>query len=185
MTRQEIIDLIQVAADLPDKTTAGKALDAILESMTEELASGGSVLIRGFGSLQVKTVAERQGRDFKTNQPVHIPAYKTVKFEPGVELRQSVLAGKSEAYAASAQTRLEALRAALDDWGKRAEGLGAGAREYYNDNKGRFRNTYDEARYKLTLLQGSSGRAWAELKQGIDGAIRELRSAFQRAREKF
>jgi DNA-binding protein HU-beta len=185
MTRQEIIDTLQTAADLPDKTTAGKALDAILESMTEELASGGSVLIRGFGSFHVKTVAERQGRDFKTNQPIHIPAYRTVKFEPGVELRQFVLAGKSEAYAESAQTRLDALRASLDEWGKRTEGLGAGARDYYNANIGRFRNSYEEARYKLTLLRGSSGRAWTELKQGIDGALKELRTAFQRAREKF
>jgi DNA-binding protein HU-beta len=185
MTRQEIIDILQTTADLPDKAVAEKALDAILESMTEELASSGSVLLRGFGSFHVKTVAERQGRDFKTNQPVHIPSYKTVKFEPGVELRQSVLTGKSESYAENAQTRLDALRASLDEWGKRTEGLSAGAREYYNANIGRFRNTYEEARYKLTLLQGSSGSAWAELKQGIDGALKELRTAFQRAREKF
>ncbi len=185
MTRQEIIDIIQIGADLPDKAAAGKALDAILESMVEELAAGGGVSIRGFGSFQVKTLAERQGRDFKTNQPVLIPAYKSVKFEPGVELRQYVLSGRSEAYAASAQTRLDALRASLDEWSKRTGSLSAGAREYYKTNIGRFRSTYEDARYKLTLLQGSSGSAWAELRQGIDGALKELRTAFQRAKEKL
>lgn len=185
MTKQEIVDAIQTGADLPDRATAERALNAILESVTEELASGGSVLIRGFGSFQVRTLAARKGRDFKTNTSVPIPAQRTVKFEPGAELRNSVRSGRAEAYRRGLQARLDEVRTAMEQWGKRAEGLGAGAREYYRAHMDRLRSAYEEARYKLTLLQGSGGSAWGELRRGFDSAFKELRDAFRRAKKNF
>lgn len=44
---------------------------------------------------------------------------------------------------------------------------------------------YDKARYKLTLLRKGGGDALAELRDGFEGALGELRAALIRAKGKF
>jgi len=46
-------------------------------------------------------------------------------------------------------------------------------------------DTYDKARYKLTLLRKGSGDALAELREGFESALSDLKAALTRAKNKF
>ncbi|MFT6365220.1 MAG: DNA-binding protein HU-beta, partial [Bacteroidia bacterium] len=65
MNKTELIDAIAAAADLP-KASAGRALDAVVDSITGALKSGDSVALVGFGTFAVKDRAARTGRNPQT-----------------------------------------------------------------------------------------------------------------------
>lgn len=53
MNKSELIDAIAASADIP-KAVAGRALDAVIESVTGALKAGDSVVLVGFGTFAVK-----------------------------------------------------------------------------------------------------------------------------------
>jgi len=55
-----------------------------------ELAEGGRVEIRGFGSFSVHHRPARRGRNPKTGEAVDIPRKYVPHFKPGKELRERV-----------------------------------------------------------------------------------------------
>lgn len=67
------------------KRTKGMAKDYI-ENITDEikneLAAGGEVVIKGFGSFKTITRKERNGRNPSTGETMLIPEKKVVKFKP-------------------------------------------------------------------------------------------------------
>lgn len=66
------------------------ALDAILESIKEELSKGGKVTLVGFGNFEVAERAERQGRNPKTGEAMTIAASKAPKFKAGKAFKDAV-----------------------------------------------------------------------------------------------
>ena len=74
------------------KVNAEKLLDAFMQAVEEALAKGDKVVLVGFGSFQVVTRAEREGRNPKTGQPLKIPAKKVPKFVPGKKLEEAAKA---------------------------------------------------------------------------------------------
>ena len=90
MTKSELVT--HVAERLPYMTLkdAEIIVDAIFESMADALAQGEGIEIRGFGSLKVKDREERQGRNPKTGESVHIPAKKYPHFRVGKELHERI-----------------------------------------------------------------------------------------------
>ena len=54
MTKQQIIDRLAERKGI-SKQMAKRTVNVVFEGMTEELARGGSVEIRGFGSFQVRS----------------------------------------------------------------------------------------------------------------------------------
>ena len=62
MNKSELIDAIAASADIP-KAVAGRALDAVIESVTGALKAGDSVVLVGFGTFAVKERAARTDRD--------------------------------------------------------------------------------------------------------------------------
>lgn len=84
-----MIDAIATSADLP-KAAAGRALDAVIESITTELKNGGDVSLVGFGVFSVKERAARTGRNPQTGAPIEIKAAKVPSFKPGKALKDSV-----------------------------------------------------------------------------------------------
>ena len=90
MGKQQIADRMRNTANFSSMAAAERALDAILDSVVEELTAGRHVLLRGFGVFKVKAVASRKGRNFATGKTVKIPAGKVARFEPGVQLQKSV-----------------------------------------------------------------------------------------------
>ncbi len=90
MTKAELIAKIQEKAGLESKAAAGKALDALIESITEALASGESIALVGFGTFKVTERAARTGRNPQTGAEIQIPASKIVKFTVGKTLKEAV-----------------------------------------------------------------------------------------------
>ncbi|KXU38595.1 DNA-binding protein HU [Ventosimonas gracilis] len=89
MNKSELIDAIAASADLP-KTVAGRALDAVVESITHALKDGDSVSLVGFGTFSVKERAARTGRNPRTKEPIQIAAAKVPGFKPGKTLKDAV-----------------------------------------------------------------------------------------------
>jgi integration host factor subunit beta len=90
MTKSELIT--HVARRLPYLTLkdAQIIVDTIFDSMVDALAQGDHIEIRGFGSLKVKDREEREGRNPKTGESVHIPAKKLPFFKIGKELYERI-----------------------------------------------------------------------------------------------
>ena len=89
MNKTEFISAVSAKSGLT-KVDAKKAVEAFMETVTEELKSGGKVALLGFGSFSVTEKAARKGVNPKTKQPIDIPARKSVKFKAGSELAEQV-----------------------------------------------------------------------------------------------
>jgi integration host factor subunit beta len=58
-----------------------KIVDIILIEISEALAKGENIEIRGFGSYKVKTRKARTGRNPKSSQTIKIPEKKAIKWK--------------------------------------------------------------------------------------------------------
>ncbi len=90
MPKTDLIEKIRDKAGFDTKAAAGKALEAVLESIREALVDGESVTLTGFGSFKVSERAARTGRNPQTGEEISIPASKAVKFTVGKMLKDSV-----------------------------------------------------------------------------------------------
>ncbi|MCE8001932.1 nucleoid-associated protein HU-beta [Billgrantia ethanolica] len=89
MNKSELIEAIAASADIP-KAAASRALDAMVDTVTESLKKGDSVSLVGFGTFSVKERAARTGRNPQTGQPIQISAAKVPSFKAGKALKDSV-----------------------------------------------------------------------------------------------
>ena len=85
MNKSELVSAVAQKSGLT-KVDAKKALDAVLESIGEELKNDGRVVLVGFGSFSVSERSARKGINPRTKEPIDIPAKKVVKFKAGSEL---------------------------------------------------------------------------------------------------
>ncbi|MGO2055090.1 MAG: HU family DNA-binding protein, partial [Halomonadaceae bacterium] len=69
---------------------ATRALDAMVESVTDSLKKGESVSLVGFGTFAIKERAARTGRNPQTGQPIQISAAKVPSFKAGKALKDAV-----------------------------------------------------------------------------------------------
>lgn len=89
MNKSELIEAIAASADIP-KAAATRALDAMVESVTDSLKQGDSVSLVGFGTFAIKERAARTGRNPQTGQPIQISAAKVPSFKAGKALKDAV-----------------------------------------------------------------------------------------------
>ena len=89
MNKTELIAAVAEKADL-SKKDAEAAITAMVEAITEALTQQEKVQLVGFGSFEVKTRAERVGRNPKTKEAIQIPASKAPVFKPGKALKDAV-----------------------------------------------------------------------------------------------
>ncbi|HIJ79281.1 MAG: coiled coil domain-containing protein [Desulfobulbaceae bacterium] len=87
---------------------------------------------------------------------------------------------------------VEKMKIRLDEWNSklaavetRASQVKDEARAKYEDEMAVLCKKRDEAKQRLTELQGSSEEAWEELKSGMEQAWSSLKDAFEKARAKF
>jgi DNA-binding protein HU-beta len=93
MTKQEFIDRVARQGGL-SRTQAAKAVDAVLDSITEVLRSGGEVNFTGFGKFSTQHREERQGVNPRSpREKVTIPAATVPKFSAGSSLKTAVRRG--------------------------------------------------------------------------------------------
>lgn len=85
-------DLIQAVADAANlsKADATRALDAVIDAITDALKKDDTVSLVGFGTFSVKTRGERQGRNPQTGDTITIKASKIPGFKPGKGLKDAV-----------------------------------------------------------------------------------------------
>ena len=62
MNKSELVDAIASGADI-SKASAGRALDAMVDTITETLRKGDQVALVGFGTFSVKDRPARSGRN--------------------------------------------------------------------------------------------------------------------------
>lgn len=74
------------------KADASAILDAMFSLMRQALMSGETVKLTAFGSLQLRSRAERVGRNPRTGTQHRIPPRHTVVFTPSAQLRESLAA---------------------------------------------------------------------------------------------
>ncbi|MDR1981930.1 MAG: HU family DNA-binding protein [Tannerellaceae bacterium] len=85
MNKTEFISAVAEKANL-SKVDAKKAVEAFIDTVSNELKNGGKVALLGFGSFSISEKAARKGVNPKTKAPINIPARKAVKFKAGAEL---------------------------------------------------------------------------------------------------
>ena len=90
MTKSELI--AQLAARFPQLVAkdADYAVKMILDAMTDALARGDRIEIRGFGSFSLNYRPPRTGRNPKSGDKVHVPEKYVPHFKAGKELRERV-----------------------------------------------------------------------------------------------
>lgn len=89
MNKTEFINSVHEKSGL-SKADAKKAVDAFVETITDELKEGGKVAFLGFGTFSVTEKAARKGVNPKTKETIEIAARKAVKFKAGAELNEVV-----------------------------------------------------------------------------------------------
>jgi integration host factor subunit beta len=92
-------ELIQALKDkLPELQTRDieLAVNCILQQMTDALAQGQHIEIRGFGSFDLHHLPSRLARNPKTGATVHSSAKVTVHFKPGKDMRDRVFASSHQ-----------------------------------------------------------------------------------------
>jgi DNA-binding protein HU-beta len=89
VNKSELIEAVAASADIP-KAAAGRAVDAVVEAVTNALKAGDQVVLVGFGTFAVKERAARTGRNPQTGQPIEIAAAKIPGFKAGKALKDAV-----------------------------------------------------------------------------------------------
>ncbi|HEY5046329.1 MAG TPA: HU family DNA-binding protein [Solirubrobacteraceae bacterium] len=87
MTKNELAEQVAGSTGLA-ASQAREALDAAIESIARELASGGEVALAGFGKFSVSHRAARQGRNPSTGEAISIAASKAAKFSAASALKK-------------------------------------------------------------------------------------------------
>jgi DNA-binding protein HU-beta len=89
VNKSELIDQIAASADI-SKASAGRALDATLDAITQSLKASEPVSLVGFGTFTVRERAARSGRNPQTGATIEIDAAKVPAFKPGKALKDAL-----------------------------------------------------------------------------------------------
>lgn len=89
MTKQDIIDHLTNRCGL-HRSSAIRAVDGVITAISESLARGESVTLRGFATIKPVDKAEKLGRNISTDTPVVIPAHRSAKLVISKELKEKL-----------------------------------------------------------------------------------------------
>jgi DNA-binding protein HU-beta len=93
VTKAEFLDRLASDERLGSKKAAGEAVDAVLDTITNVLRSGGEVNFTGFGKFHVAERGPRQGVNPRTGERITIPGGKVPRFSAGSALKSEVKGG--------------------------------------------------------------------------------------------
>jgi DNA-binding protein HU-beta len=86
MTKNELADQVAERTGLA-ASQARQALEAAIDAVADELATGGEVALAGFGKFSVSHRSARQGRNPATGATIQIAASKAAKFSAASALK--------------------------------------------------------------------------------------------------
>ena len=88
MIRSELVQ--KLAEDNQELTMqeVDRIVDLFFKEITERLAAGGRVELRGFGAFTTREREARTGRNPRTGEAVPVTAKRVPYFKPGKEMRE-------------------------------------------------------------------------------------------------
>ena len=89
IAKSQLIELVASKTNL-NKLEAGQAIDALLESMGQELGKGNSIGLPGFGTLRVSYTKARAGRNPKTGATIQIAASSHLALKTAITLKDQL-----------------------------------------------------------------------------------------------
>ncbi|MFN9210645.1 MAG: integration host factor subunit beta [Betaproteobacteria bacterium] len=90
MNRSELIERLAARNPRLSARDAEETVKTLVDAMTDTLARGGRIEIRGFGSFALNYRPPRLGRNPKSGESVEVPAKFVPHFKAGKELRALV-----------------------------------------------------------------------------------------------
>ncbi|MCB2153604.1 HU family DNA-binding protein [bacterium] len=90
MTKAELIDIVAENVEGVSKADVTRIHDKVFETIARALEVDGKFAVAGFGSFEVKSRAERKGRNPQTGQEITIPASKSVSFRQAGALKEKL-----------------------------------------------------------------------------------------------
>ena len=89
MNKTEFINAVAEQSGL-SKVDSKKAVEAFIQTISNEMKEGGKISLLGFGSFSTTEKAARKGVNPRTKEVIDIPARKVVKFKAGAELTDKI-----------------------------------------------------------------------------------------------
>ncbi len=89
MNKSELIDAVAEHSGLTKADTT-KALNSLIDTLSNAMKRGDDVVLVGFGTFHVKERAARTGRNPKTGETLEIAASKVPSFRAGKSLKEAV-----------------------------------------------------------------------------------------------
>ena len=89
MTKADLISVVAEKTELKKKDV-DTAVNAAFEAIIQALTAGDKVAIAGFGSFDVKDIAEHQGRNPATGETITVAASKKVTFSAAKAMKDAV-----------------------------------------------------------------------------------------------
>lgn len=88
MIRSELLTVL--GKDNPDLRAEDveQVVDIFFDEISQRLAEGGRVELRGFGAFSTRARDSRQGRNPRTGEAVQVEAKRVPYFRPGKEMRR-------------------------------------------------------------------------------------------------
>ena len=90
MTKSELIEALAMTQRHLAYADVEMAVKTLIEQMSQSLATGNRIEVRGFGSFSLHFRPPRMGRNPKTGASVALPGKFVPHFKPGKELRERV-----------------------------------------------------------------------------------------------
>ena len=89
MKKTEFIDALSEQTNL-SKADASRALDAVIDIVTNSIKSGEQVVLTGFGTFLLRRREARSGRNPRTGEEIQISASNVPAFKAGKALKDAV-----------------------------------------------------------------------------------------------
>ena len=95
MIRSELVQ--KLCEEFPDLTQreVENVVGSLFDSITDQLAKGGRVELRGFGAFSTRQRDARTGRNPRTGAAVDVDAKRVPYFKPGKEMRERLNLGEA------------------------------------------------------------------------------------------
>ncbi|MBU1001557.1 MAG: HU family DNA-binding protein [Proteobacteria bacterium] len=184
MNKQDFAKQMVERAGLESPAQAREVMDVILGAVAEELATGGDVQFRGFGTFGVSPRKARTGRNPQTGAAITIKAHKVVTFKAGADLKKVANAshfGLDWLKFKDISKTVGEFKAKIETKVKSSDKLGKDTKQYLDNAQA----LYEDAGTKLKKAADSGGKAWGEVKTGLDKALGELKIAWKKAKDSF
>jgi integration host factor subunit beta len=90
MIRSELVKKLESENPELKSEEVERIVDLFFNQITQRLAEGGRVELRGFGAFSTRERNPRKGRNPRTGDAVQVPSKRVPYFKPGKEIREKL-----------------------------------------------------------------------------------------------